>query len=74
MPEEEKKVLGGLVAVEDLKLVAEQCSESVYNHVLYPAAQKLVADSANKWDDAALALFDQFARDILNSISPKDGD
>lgn len=37
----------------------------VYRYAIYPVLKKIVDDSSNKLDDAALAGFDQFARFFL---------
>lgn len=63
-----------LLDEEQLKLAAEKGAEVAWEYILLPAVQKLVADSSNKWDDAALDLAKGLVKDAIDSISDKDGD
>lgn len=63
-----------LLTEEQLKLAAEKGAEAVWEYVLLPAIQKLVDDSENKWDNAALDLAKGLVKDAIDSISDKDGD
>lgn len=64
----------GLLEAGQLKLAAEKMAEVAWEQILLPAAEKLVANTENKWDDTALLLVKDLVKDVINSISDKDGD
>lgn len=56
---------------EDAMRVAENVAEIVVKQVLFPALDKVVADSSNPFDDAALNLAKPM---ILKALDKIDGD
>ena len=70
----EKTGIEQYVDMEDVKLAVEKSAEAVWQHVLLPGLEKLVQSTSNAWDDAALGVAKGMITDLLNGISPKDGD
>lgn len=62
--------LSDFFSTEELLKAAEKGARAAWDHILYPAAKKLVAQTDNKWDDAGLELAKGLIEEALNSISP----
>jgi hypothetical protein len=56
------------VSEEQLKKAGEGCAKSIVEHIVKPAAKKLVEDSETKWDDMAFALLEEFLDDVVEKI------
>lgn len=56
-----------------LKMAAEKGARAAWEHILYPAAKKLVEQSDTKWDDAALEVAKGLIEEVIDSISPDVG-
>ncbi len=61
-----------LLDASQLRVAAEKMARASWEHVLYPAAAKLIKSTENKWDDAALALAKELIEEAIDSISPEE--